>query len=416
LPNKPYVNSDHQQYIDSCVLMDHPKEVFEKFDHIFLSGYVAGEMDNLRKYGKTEETKFQARRACRYIDENEDKITYLIRETGYDLPEDYDKDNMDNKIISILYKMWKNDNTFIAYSNDILFRQKCKDLGIPYSKFGGKDDISDDSYLGYKEVILSEYELATFYECKTNNWDLLLNEYLLIKDGNGDVVDKLKWTDKGFKSLSYKNTESRYVGKVKPRNLQQELYMDMLQDKETKVKIAQGSYGVGKDYLALANFLSMIDKGIYDKIIWIRNNIEVDGTKPLGFLPGTMTEKLSVYADIISDFMGDKISFEMLLNNGKVELIHPGFLRGRDLRNSIIYCTEAQNMSDSLVKLIVSRISEGSIVFFNGDVKQIDDKIFKRNNGLELMINRFKGHPMFGYVYLDKCERSEIAQMASLLD
>ena len=73
-------------------------------------------------------------------------------------------------------------------------------------------------------------------------------------------------------------------------------------------------------------------------------------------------------------------------------------------------------MSDSLVKLIVSRISEGSIVFFNGDVKQIDDKIFKKNNGLELMINRFKGHPMFGYVYLDKCERSEIAQMASLLD
>ena len=410
MPDKPY-------YIDSNVVMEYSKEIFEKYSNTHLSGYVLGELDNLKKNGKTEEVKFQARRATRDINNNRDKITYIIDETDYDnLPTCFDKENMDNKIISLLKVLYDKDNNFVCLSNDMLFQEKCRAMGVPCEKFEPTDKISDDSYLGYKEITLSEYELATFYECKTNNWDLLLNEYLLIKDGNGDVVDKLKWTEKGFKSLSYKNTESRYVGKVKPRNLQQELYMDMLQDKESKVKIAQGSYGVGKDYLALANFLTMIDKGIYDKIIWIRNNIEVDGTKPLGFLPGTMTEKLSVYADIISDFMGDKISFEMLLNNGKVELIHPGFLRGRDLRNSIIYCTEAQNMSDSLVKLIVSRISEGSIVFFNGDVKQIDDKIFKKNNGLELMINRFKGHPMFGYVYLDKCERSEIAQMASLLD
>jgi len=395
--------------------MQYSKEIFEQFDKVYIVGFVLRELER-NKHSINEEKKYLSRRACRDIEANKDKVVYFVSENKYDMPDCFDKDIVDNRIISNIRELCAKDNEILALSNDILFRFTCESIGIVCEKFGNLDNTFDNSYLGYKEITLSEYELATFYECKTNNWNILLNEYLLIKDGNGDIVDKLKWTEKGFKSLSYKNTESRYVGKVKPRNLQQELYMDMLQDKESKVKIAQGSYGVGKDFLALANFLTMIDKGIYDKIIWIRNNIEVDGTKPLGFLPGTMTEKLSVYADIISDFMGDKISFEMLLNNGKVELIHPGFLRGRDLRNSIIYCTEAQNMSDSLVKLIVSRVSEGSIVFFNGDVKQIDDKIFKRNNGLELMINRFKGHPMFGYVYLDKCERSEIAQMASLLD
>ena len=400
---------------DTNCLMQYSKEIFEQFDKVYIVGFVLRELER-NKHSINEEKKYLSRRACRDIEANKDKVVYFVSENKYDMPDCFDKDIVDNRIISNIRELCAKDNEILALSNDILFRFTCESIGIVCEKFGNLDNTFDNSYLGYKEITLSEYELATFYECKTNNWNILLNEYLLIKDGNGDIVDKLKWTEKGFKSLSYKNTESRYVGKVKPRNLQQELYMDMLQDKESKVKIAQGSYGVGKDYLALANFLSMIDKGIYDKIIWIRNNIEVDGTKPLGFLPGTMTEKLSVYADIISDFMGDKISFEMLLNNGKVELIHPGFLRGRDLRNSIIYCTEAQNMSDSLVKLIVSRVSEGSIVFFNGDVKQIDDKIFKRNNGLELMINRFKGHPMFGYVYLDKCERSEIAQMASLLD
>jgi PhoH-like ATPase len=99
-----------------------------------------------------------------------------------------------------------------------------------------------------------------------------------------------------------------------------------------------------------------------------------------------------------------------------VELVHAGFLRGRDLRDSIIYCTEAQNMSDSLVKLILSRVSENSIAFFNGDIKQTDDKRFKKNNGLELLINRLQGNPLFGYVKLEKCERSEVAKLVSLLD
>jgi PhoH-like ATPase len=189
-----------------------------------------------------------------------------------------------------------------------------------------------------------------------------------------------------------------------------------LQDKETKAKVVQGDYGTGKDYLALSNFLQMVEKGNYEKIIWIRNNIEAEGTKPIGFLPGSLTEKLSVYAEIVGDFVGDKVGFEMLLNSGKLELVHAGFLRGRDLRNSIIYCTEAQNMPSSLVKLILSRISEGSIAFFNGDTKQIDDRSFKSNNGMNLMIEKLSGNPLFGYVKLETCERSEVAKLVKLLD
>jgi predicted ribonuclease YlaK len=73
-------------------------------------------------------------------------------------------------------------------------------------------------------------------------------------------------------------------------------------------------------------------------------------------------------------------------------------------------------MSDSLVKLILSRISEGSIAFFNGDIKQVDDRRFKKNNGLELLVSKLQGNPLFGYMYLEKCERSEVAQLVSLLD
>ena len=143
--------------------MDHPKEVFEEFPHVFLSGHVTGEMDNLRKNGKTDEVRFQARRACRYIDDNEDKITYIINELPCNnIPDHWDKNNMDNKIISVLIDLYAKDKNFIAYSNDILFRQKCKELGIPYKKYGIEK--IEVNYKGYREVTLDDDELEAFEE------------------------------------------------------------------------------------------------------------------------------------------------------------------------------------------------------------------------------------------------------------
>lgn len=366
------------------------------------------EMDNLNHNSLDQNKKYKIRNAIRQIEKLQDKIDIDINKYDTSIACDFEDRKNDNKILACC-----KGNEAMLLTYDCALKIKAKSIGIECVETEYKEI---DDYKGYKVITLDEYELANFYECQINKWDLDINEYIVIKDESGEIVDKLKWTNKGFKSLSYKTVDSRYVGKVKPRNLQQELYMDLLQDKETKVKIVQGEYGTGKDYCALAQFLQLVEKGVFQKIIWVRNNIEADGTKPIGYLPGNLTEKLSVFADIVGDFVGDKVGFEMLLNSGKLELVHTGFLRGRDLRNSIIYCTEAQNMSDSLVKLILSRVSEGSIAFFNGDVKQIDDRNFKVNNGLRILVEKLKGHPLFGYVYLNKCERSEVAQLAALLD
>ncbi len=396
--------------VDTNVLMQDIN--LSNYEKVIIPVVVLEELDK-HKHSDNSEKSYKARRAVHKI-KNANNIEFKVN-CSYSLPIWLDLKSPDNRILGFAKETVSTDKDVVLLTMDLNMIEKAKALEIPVEEWVGNSDF-DDSYKGFKEVILDEYEMATFYECMINKWDLFENEYLVIKDGNGDVCDKLKWTNKGFKQISYKTVDSRYVGKVKPRNLQQELYMDLLQDKDTKVKVVQGGYGTGKDYLALANFIQMVEKGNYQKIVWIRNNIEADGTKPIGYLPGSLTEKLSVFADIVGDFVGDKVGFEMLLNSGKLELVHTGFLRGRDLRNSIIYCTEAQNMSDALVKLILSRISEGSIAFFNGDVKQIDDKNFKKNNGLDLMINKLKGKSLFGYVYLDKCERSEVAQLAALLD
>lgn len=400
----------HDVILDTNVLLNGVD--LSVYNTIFLPVTVLEELDKI-KHTSEGEKNYKARKAIKSI-ENADKIQYIF-EYASSLPHWLDLSIPDNRTLAYALKVLEINKDAIVLSGDINVLAKCKALGIKCEKFDG-NVINYEIYKGYKEIVLKEFEIASFYECQANKWNIKQNEYILIKNEDGEIIDKLKWTSKGFKALSYKTVDSRYVGKVKPRNLNQELYMDMLQDKESKVKIVQGGYGTGKDYLALANFLNMVEKGQYDKIIWIRNNIEAEGSKPIGYLPGTLTEKLSVYADIVGDFVGDKVGFEMLLNSGKLELVHTGFLRGRDLRNSIIYCTEAQNMSSALVKLILSRISDGSIVFFNGDIKQVDEHNFKMNNGLSTLINKLKGNPLFGYVYLNKCERSEVANLVSLMD
>ena len=96
--------------------------------------------------------------------------------------------------------------------------------------------------------------------------------------------------------------------------------------------------------------------------------------------------------------------------------MHLGYLRGRDIRNSIIICTEAENLSKQHIQLIMGRISEGSVLMMDADLKQRDKDIFIKSRGIETMIERLKGHPLFGYVHLIKSERSPASAMADLLD
>ena len=122
------------------------------------------------------------------------------------------------------------------------------------------------------------------------------------------------------------------------------------------------------------------------------------------------------YAQIIADHVGGQFGLEMMVRDGKIELQHMGFIRGRDIKNSIVYVSEAENMTKELVQLVMGRISEGSVLYMNGDLKQVDKDVFRQNSGIQAMVNNLRGHENFGYIRLEKSERSEIARMADLLD
>ena len=133
-------------------------------------------------------------------------------------------------------------------------------------------------------------------------------------------------------------------------------------------------------------------------------------------MPGTANEKLLPWVMPMADKVGGPLGIEQLLNNGKLELQHFSSIRGRDFQNSIIYCTEVENMTKEHIQLLIGRVGENSILVMNGDVKQVDKDVFKYSSGVEAMMDKLVGHENYGFVELQKVERSKVAAMADLLD
>lgn len=274
-----------------------------------------------------------------------------------------------------------------------------------------------DEYLGFKEVTLSDEELALIYQ-KTPNYNLgcLRNEYLVVHNKDGEIADHFRWDGSQFVQAPFKQINSRFGGKVKPRNTQQRLAIDMLYNPEITINMLGGKFGTGKTFVMAATAMDLLEKGKFDKLVYVRNNIEVKDSKPIGHLPGTATEKLMPFAMPLADHIGGVDALELMITQGRIEIVHFGQIRGRDLKNSIIMCSEVENMTKEHIQLLIGRVGEGSVLWLDGDVKQVDMEVFRQNSGMCIALERLKGHPRFGYVKLQKTERSETAAMADLLD
>lgn len=274
-----------------------------------------------------------------------------------------------------------------------------------------------DEYRGFQEITSDDERLPTFYSDLTNNvFDCRQNEHIIVYDADGVAKDFYRWDGTKYVLVGYKVIKNDYTGNVRPRNPQQRLAIDMLYNQDITVKILVGKFGTGKDYLMSSVALDMVMQGKFDKIMWVRNNVEVKNSKPLGFLPGDAFDKLLPFAMPLADHVGGRDGLERLISNQQIEVEHLGFIRGRDIKNTIIMCSEAENMTKEHIQLLLGRVGEGSALWLNGDYKQTDHKVFTENNGLMIAVDRLKGHPKFGFVKLVKTERSETAAMADLLD
>ena len=280
-----------------------------------------------------------------------------------------------------------------------------------------------NDYTGWTEVPMDqggEEALAMAYSKdieQKNLFDTPTNGYVLIPNADADGnMAGLRWDGSRYVPIKYKNLNTTYAGKIKPLNDQQKLAFDLLQNDDITIKLLLGVYGSGKDFLMVNHAIDLIEKGKYDRIVWVRNTVEVKNSRSIGFLPGTANEKLMPYAGPLSDALGGDVALERAIIDGWVKLEHLGPIRGRSYKRSIIYCSEAENLTKEHVQLLIGRVGEDSVLWLNGDLRQIDDVVFESNNGLRKAIERLTGQHRFGVVYMPISERSETAKLADLLD
>lgn len=399
-------------FVDTNVLMSYSDKIFDTYDKIIISGIVLEELDK-HKYSSDPNKQYQARQATRLIEANEDKIEYVIKEGCASLPIYFGRDSNDNRIISVLKDLcFKDDGDILALSNDMLFRQKCKLLGLPCEKF--ECDSLNDIYKGYKEVTLNEYELSVFYQCPTNKWDLLNNEYLIIKDADGNIVDKQRWTnEKGFVPINARTLKSVYFGDTKPRDVYQMLAIDSLNNSD--FTLLCGISGSAKTLLSLAWIMQSIQNGKIGKAVIIYNSVPLKYNKEQGFYPGDRNQKLlqSSLGGILSSKFGDMTIVESLINQDKLLLIPSSEIRGVEISDSdVIYVTEAQNTDRYTMKTIIQR-AKGKLIIEGDMLEQQDIMNYDpKNNGMLRAIEIFKGSKYFSCVKLKNRYRHPMGDLA----
>ena len=203
-----------------------------------------------------------------------------------------------------------------------------------------------------------------------------LSEQFII-NGTIEKKDIISSVDKFMideKNTSGKNIE--YIIKtpkksVIPRSEKQKKYLRAL--KESEIIISTGPAGTGKTFLAVAVALTMLLEKKIERIILSRPAVEAG--ERLGFLPGDMREKVDPYLRPLYDSLYDLLDFEKIqkkIEVGDIEIAPLAFMRGRTLKNSFAILDEAQNATDTQIKMFLTRIGENTKIVINGDPSQID--------------------------------------------
>lgn len=177
---------------------------------------------------------------------------------------------------------------------------------------------------------------------------------------------------------------------TKPKNKNQEHYVSMLRNRNKKIIVVTGPAGTGKTMFATEYGINNFLTGTYEKLIFTRPSVSVD--EDLGYLPGTLEEKMAPWVrpiyDVLHQFISPKEVIQ-LMEEKHIEIAPLGFMRGRTFKNTWIVADEMQNSTISQMKMLLTRLGENSRLVITGDLEQFDKPDMV--NGLDDFLNKFKG-------------------------
>jgi len=428
--------------IDTNVLLHDPNAISKfKGNDVVIPIAVLEELDAMKR--STDELGKNARHVLRYIDslkekaagdlhsgvkiENEIVIRIAIETKNGDkraFPLPTDRGN--NKILMTAFHLSEGGQRVVLVSKDFVMRVKAEALGLEAEDYQNLKFSYDHIYKGFRKIEVEKRDIDLFLKdghLKLDGInDFAPNEYcLLTSPEQSNAVCKYNRKSQRMEPLL---KISRDVWGINPLNVEQKCALDLLLRDDIKLVSLIGQAGTGKTMMALAAGLRKVfDEGVYSKILVSRPVMPLG--KDIGYLPGSKEEKLFHWMQPIFDNLEYLCQYatgqangaetqKWIMESKKIEMEAVTYIRGRSLPKMFIIIDEAQNLTPHEVKTIISRAGHGTKVVLTGDPTQIDNPYLdKDSNALTYVIGKFKDCPIFGHVFLERTERSELAAIAA---
>ncbi|HZI31794.1 MAG TPA: PhoH family protein, partial [Candidatus Binatia bacterium] len=340
----------------------------------------------------------------------------------------FTKDSVDNRILALAASIQKTQpkNAAILVSKDINLRIKADALGLMAEDYETDRVFITDLYTGIFELTVSSDKMASFRAKGELHLDsgkkYFPNEYCTLTDESNPKKAALTKVDPtGAKLVPILDCREGVWG-IKPRNREQHFALDALLDDRVKLVTLMGKAGTGKTLIAMAAGLKrVVNEREFRRLVVARPTISMG--KELGFLPGSLDEKLAPWMQPIHDALEMLSDLNMghdhrrsadLMRNGSIVVEALSYIRGRSIANQFMIIDESQNLTPLEAKTIVTRVGSGTKLVFTGDPYQIDNPyVDSSSNGFNYVVSRFRDQAIAAHVELQKGERSELAELAA---
>jgi PhoH-like ATPase len=427
--------------LDTNVLLHDPNSLLAfKTNTVLIPIEVLEEIDRFKR--ESSELGQNARAVSRSLDalrakghlnkgvklENGGLLRIIFQEKNGEAPLPFNNNSVDSRIISQALDVQRRESKTpaILVTKDINLRIKADSLGLPAEDYESDRVLLTELYTGMIELTVSAEKMSKFRmenELQLNgSGKYFPNEFCTLTEETNPKRTALAKVDAtGGKLIPILDCREGVWG-IKPRNREQHFAFDALLDDRIKLVTLMGKAGTGKTLLAMAAGLkrTVLDRE-FRRLVVARPTVSMG--RELGFLPGSLDEKLAPWMQPIHDALELLSDLNMgsdhrrstdLMRSGTIMVEALSYIRGRSIAHQFMVIDEAQNLTPLEVKTIITRVGTGTKIIFTGDPYQIDNPyVDSSSNGFNYIVSKFREQAIAAHVELQRGERSELAELAA---